>query len=204
MDILNTGKIPTYRNSAREEVIDITLCTRSIRDKVKKWRVSDEPSLSDYMQILYELESHAPSGAALARNPGKTNWECYSTDLQAAIHGTTMKIRDAATLESVADQFSSAIITAYEKNSSPSKIKKVRETHWWNRKLEKVREETREMFRQIKKCNTDELWNLSNASKDAFRKEIKEAKGRRWTYFRLDIEKGAEAARLNRLLARNI
>ena len=60
----------------REEVIDITLCTGSICDKVKKWRVSDEPSLSDHVQIMYELESHAFSGPIWARNPRKTNWEC--------------------------------------------------------------------------------------------------------------------------------
>ena len=32
----------------------------SFRDEVMKWRVSDEPALSDDIQILYELESHAP------------------------------------------------------------------------------------------------------------------------------------------------
>ena len=36
LDILNTGTKPTLRNSVREEVIDITLCTGSIRDEVKK------------------------------------------------------------------------------------------------------------------------------------------------------------------------
>ena len=82
----------------RKEVIDITLCIGSIRDKVKKWSVSDKPSLSDHMQILYELESHAPSGPTWARNPRKTNWEYYSTDLQAALHGTTMEIRDVDVL----------------------------------------------------------------------------------------------------------
>ena len=46
-------------------------------------------------------------------------------------------------------------------------------------------------------------WNLSNATRDAYRKEIREAKGKSWTSFCSDIEKGAEAARLNRLLARN-
>ena len=96
LDILNKGKIPSFRNSVREEVIDIILCTGSIRDKIKKWIVSDEPSLSDHMQILYEVESQAPSGPPTwARNPRKTNWECYSTDLQAALIGTIMGIRDA-------------------------------------------------------------------------------------------------------------
>ena len=111
----------------REEVIDITLCTGSFRDKVKKWRVSDEPSLSDHMQIMCELESYATSGPTWARNPRKTDWECYSTDVQAALHGTTMEIRDAETLERAAEQFSSAIITAYKHNCLPSKIKKAQE-----------------------------------------------------------------------------
>ena len=85
----------------------------------------------------------------------------------------------------------------------PSGIKKVRETHWWNRKLEKLRKETTERFRQAKKGNSEELWNLSNATRDAYRKEISQAKGKSWTSFCSDIEKGAEAARLNRLLSRN-
>ena len=50
LDILNTGTILTFRNFAREEVIDITLCTGSFRDKVKKWRVSDEPSCMELIQ----------------------------------------------------------------------------------------------------------------------------------------------------------
>ena len=39
--------------------------------------------------------------------------------------------------------------------------------------------------------------------KSAYRKEITEAKNKSWTSFCWDIEKGAEAPRLNRLLARN-
>ena len=203
LDILNTGTVPTFRNSVREEVIDITLCTGSFRDKVRKWRVSDEPSLSDHMQILYELESHAPPGPTWVRNPRKTNWERYSTDLQAALHGKTMIIKDVDALERTADQFSSAIITTYELNCLASKFQKARETHWWNGKLERLRKETRERFRRAKKGNTEELWNLSNATRDAYRKEIREAKNKSWTSFCSDIEKGAEAARVNRLLARN-
>ena len=61
LDIINTRTMPNSWNSAREKVIDITLCTGRIRDRVKKWRVSNEPSLSYHMQILYELETRALS-----------------------------------------------------------------------------------------------------------------------------------------------
>ena len=100
------------------------------------------------MHIPYELVPHVPSSPTFARNRRKTNWECYSTDLQATLHATTMVIRDADTLEKAADQLLSAIITAYEHNCLPSKIKKARKTHWWNRKLEKLRKETRKGFKK--------------------------------------------------------
>ena len=91
----------------------------------------------------------------LLGNPRKTNWECYSTDLQAALHGKTMEIKDVDALERAADQFSSAIITTYEFNCLPSKMKKVQETHWWIGKLEKLHKENRERLRRAKKSNTD-------------------------------------------------
>ena len=73
----------------------------------------------------------------------KKNWECYFTGLQGALQGISMEIRDADTLERVADLFSSAITNVYEKNCLLSEIKKARETHWWNRKLGILCKETR-------------------------------------------------------------
>ena len=118
-------------------------------------------------------------------------------------YADTSSMRDADTLERAANQCSSAIITAYKHNCVSSEIKKARETHWWNRKLEELRKETRGRFKQVKKGNTKELWNLSNATRDVYRKAIRHAKSKSWTSFCSDIEKGAETARLNRLLTRN-
>ena len=94
--------------------------------------VSDEPFLSDFMQILYDLESHAPSGPTWARNPRKTNWGYYPTELQAALQEITMEIRDAETLESAFDLFTWAITTA----------------NLWNKKLENLWKETRDGFKR--------------------------------------------------------
>ena len=68
-----------------------------------------------------------------------------------------MEIRDVDALKRAVNQLSSAIITAYEHKCLPSKIKKAQETHWWNRKLEKLRKEIREWSRRTKKGNTEEL-----------------------------------------------
>ena len=123
----------------------------------------------------------APS---LVDYPRKTKWECYSAGLQADLQGITMEIRDADALERVTDLFSSDITTAYEHNYSlPSEIKKARVAHWSNKKFEKLRKESRKSFRQAKKGNREELWNLSNSPREANRKVIGEAKSKNnWEY----------------------
>ena len=55
LDILNVGNTPTFRNAVREEVLDLTLCTSNLTDRIANWRVSDELSLSDHEQSRFDL-----------------------------------------------------------------------------------------------------------------------------------------------------
>jgi hypothetical protein len=48
LHILSTGIEPTFLDSRRQEVLDITLCTRGLAGLVRDWRVSSEPSKSDH------------------------------------------------------------------------------------------------------------------------------------------------------------
>jgi hypothetical protein len=43
-------------DSRRQEVLDITLCTRGLEGLVRHWRVSSEPSGSDHRQICFTLD----------------------------------------------------------------------------------------------------------------------------------------------------
>jgi hypothetical protein len=56
LHIVNRGKEPTFLDSRRQEVLDITLCTRGLVGLVTDWRVSSEPSGTDYRQIRFTLD----------------------------------------------------------------------------------------------------------------------------------------------------
>lgn len=73
LDILNVGNTPTFRNSVREEVLDLTLCTKDLTGKITNWRVSDEPSLSDHEQIRFDMVTHTTVEPQWKRNPRNTN-----------------------------------------------------------------------------------------------------------------------------------
>ena len=42
LGILNVGCKPMFKNSVREEVLDISLASRSVTSKMRSWRVSEE------------------------------------------------------------------------------------------------------------------------------------------------------------------
>ncbi|XP_020298815.1 uncharacterized protein LOC109863049 [Pseudomyrmex gracilis] len=56
LTILNRRNEPTFLDSRRQEVIDITVCTKKVAGLVNDWRVSDEPSGSDHRQIRLTLQ----------------------------------------------------------------------------------------------------------------------------------------------------
>ena len=55
LDILNSGNKPTFFKARRAEVIEITLCTPILASKVRNWRMTDEPTISDHAMIAMEL-----------------------------------------------------------------------------------------------------------------------------------------------------
>ncbi|XP_071580756.1 uncharacterized protein [Temnothorax nylanderi] len=89
LQILNRRTEPTFLDSRRQEVIDITLCTRGVLDLVAGWRVSNEPSGSDHRQIRFDLV-RVQKDEKWGRNPRKANWEGFRADL-------TSRIKNAST-----------------------------------------------------------------------------------------------------------
>ena len=83
--ICNLGTTPTFENAIRSEVIDITLATNNIIDKMMDWKVIRNVSLSDHNRITYKLNSELPTSTTIFRNIRKTDWEKYKSMLKVEI-----------------------------------------------------------------------------------------------------------------------
>jgi hypothetical protein len=84
LHILNRGNEPTFLDSRRHEVLDITICTRGLVGLVRDWRVSSEPSGSDHKQIRFTLDQIQTENKR-GRNPRQTNWTGYKADLESQL-----------------------------------------------------------------------------------------------------------------------
>jgi hypothetical protein len=80
LEILNRGNYPTC-NSRRVEVIDITLGSCELLERIKDWEVSSEPSLSDHRHIMFKLVGLVPAG--FFRDPRSTNRDSFWADLES-------------------------------------------------------------------------------------------------------------------------
>ena len=74
VDICNRGNNPTFENTIRQEVLDLTLSSAKLSEKITDWHVSDEISLSDHKQIIFEYNA-GDLVTEVYRNSRKTNWE---------------------------------------------------------------------------------------------------------------------------------
>ncbi|XP_046687812.1 uncharacterized protein LOC124373489 [Homalodisca vitripennis] len=64
--ILNTGNSTTFRRPGfREAILDITLATQRISNRIKDWTVSEEYSGSDHQNVTFSIQS---ASAAIVRH----------------------------------------------------------------------------------------------------------------------------------------
>lgn len=92
MEIINRGTTPTFTNKIRAEVLDITLASREITNRVKIWHVSDEETLSDHKEINFSVTCDAKQ-SNLFRNPRNTDWLMFNKTLLSKL-GNCSKLRD--------------------------------------------------------------------------------------------------------------
>jgi hypothetical protein len=85
-ETLNQGGEPTLFTKRRQEITDLTVCSRELVSEVHGWTVSPEQSLSDYRHILFSLMGQQEKKANY-RNPQTTCCASYWEELRDKFHG---------------------------------------------------------------------------------------------------------------------
>jgi hypothetical protein len=167
-EILNWGNDPTFYNSQRLEVIDITLGPCELLESIEDWEVSSEPSLSDqtyYVQIS-GLSSGRPLQGPKEHQLGLLLGGSGSTLEQAP----EMDLKDEAGLGLAISFVQGALIMAYEDNC-PLKIgRKGKCPLKLTSNLESLRREVRRLFNKGCRNGTPQSWELYKEAQRRYRK----------------------------------
>jgi hypothetical protein len=159
LEILNRGNEPTFCNIRRVEVLDITIGSCKLLERIKDWEVSSEPSHSDHRHVMFKLVESVL--ASFLRDPSSTNWDSFREDLESRLEqGPKMDVKDEAGLGLAIAFLQGALITAHE-NNCPLKVgRKGKCSLKWTSKLQSLRREVRRFFNKGHRNGNPQSWEL--------------------------------------------
>jgi hypothetical protein len=131
LDIKNKGNRPTFVTCNRQDVIDITIATLYAGNFIKNWHVTEEVSCSDHRCIRFNITGIDHS-VDLYRNPRRTDWESFRTDLVGYLRGMKDNITNFIDPDTAARQFQDVINSAYNENCPSVARRYNRNISWWN------------------------------------------------------------------------
>jgi hypothetical protein len=170
LHILNRGKEPIFLDSRRQEVLDITICTRGLVGLVRDWRVSNKPSGSDHRQIRFTLDQ-IQIEKKWGCNPRQTNWTGYKADSESQLKKALNIIYSKEDLEMASQFVTDAIKDSFEMNC-PVKLKNPSTpVPWWNKELAKLRVEVRKLFNRARNLGKESDWERFRETQHAYKKK---------------------------------
>ena len=207
LDILNIGNQPTFVNRIRSEVLDITLATNKLSNRIKNWNVSQEETLSDHKEINFSINCDTPA-STLYRNPRNTDWSIFNKVLKSKLNRLDLlgDMFNTAMLENNVHRLTKALTGAFM-CACPGRINTPKRNHWWNKELEKLKLETRKLYRIAKNSRgtptEGEKWLSLRKSRNAYTREIRRAQSNAWINFCESIEGATATSKLHKLLAKD-
>lgn len=198
LGLLNIGNRPTFMVSAREEVLDITLCSNRISHELTNWHVSDEESLSDHRYIYFD-HLNVTTQALCFRNPRSTNWDLYNDLVATKFHGFSPIIETPSDLDDAVETTTSYIMEAFEEACPLRSVRITRGTPWWNSDLAKLRKQCRRSWNRRHSAGSESF----RLARKAYKKALRLAERTGWKNLCTNVSSLSEANRLNKILAKS-
>lgn len=198
LDISNRGSEPTFRNSIRQEVLDLTISTYYFAYKIKNWHVSTETSLSDHMHIRFDIEV-PERPIEYFRNPRNTDWNLYKDLLSENLGENAIRINGADTIEYAIGTLNEAIRNSYEASCPQRGRSNIRDVPWWNGELTKCRRLTRKLENKAKKTGN---WEEYKRSLSDYNKKLRKSKRETWNSFCENLNNTKDTARIYKVFAK--
>ena len=139
---------PTFKNSVREEVLDISFASGSVTSKIRSWRVSEEISMSDHCHITFEL-TDVKQEIKLWRNFRETDWVGYEEELTVKVKQLPVRLSTGCEIEHCADSLQKCIVRSYENNCSLISKAEGHGKIWWSPKLSALMKEVRRLHNKL-------------------------------------------------------
>lgn len=197
LHLLNKGSMPTYdQGNGRQSVIDLTLATKRISEKIFDWSVIQEDSFSDHKKITFSLEAEEIQETPYRRKKS-TNWKKYKDDLKPKLPLINNdEINNKEKLEETSTKLKKSIIEAYEENCKLKHRKNSKIKSWFSAELDKERYILRKYYSSIRNQNE---WSTYREMRNRYKANLSKARFRSYKNMTQEIDNLPEAMKLQKL-----
>lgn len=182
--VINKGNKPTFQRREYSSVLDLTLATADVMNRVTNWEVSDLESLSDHNYIIFEVaEETPPPRQRIIKNEG---WQVKKLDRQK-LQQVLSESREEASTPS-ANAFTHTLAQICDQTMPKRRsARRGQPVYWWNEEIASLRRECtrkRRLYTRNARRNDPEenqrLWEEYKDSKKTLQNSIKKAKRDCW------------------------
>lgn len=208
MDILNIGDKPTFvRNKTKRDspssTIDVTFCSKGLRNLIKNWEVSEDLLESDHKYIHFQLNSRRfdePSH----RPKRHTNWKKFTKILESSeVLKSIGKLDPNMTitqLNTTADLFKTTVTDALDSSCRPRKSKLIFRQTWYNKSLYMMKKKMKKTYRRFMKTGNCSYAIKFRALRSKYGRRCKKAKLCHWKVFLHKLNSSKELARMQKFM----
>ena len=197
--VVNKGQSPTFFNRRSATIIDVTLMSHDLLDRVQDWRVSDNVVGSDHHFIEFTLTISITLGVRVR------NWDLGAFDIFQKHLAKRVQIRPKLwteeTLELEATHFQGAIAMALEESHPPRRIPcSIKLPSWFDDEAHRLRRKLKGFSSRFRLLRTEEAFEKLKQARKAFSKHIRRAKRRAWQVFTTSCDSMKNVSVLNRII----
>jgi ribonuclease HI len=186
LNLVNTpGEGTFYRpNMAFPSVIDLSLVTKSILNRVQDWQILPDLGSDHYgvLFTIYNRQNTSNTSNTSRFNTRKANWKLFKELLQSSKTIKNLQFNSNQNLDLLAETFTNSIIEAAT-TSIPKSSNNPYSKPWWNDRLTSLRKTYSYFCRKAKESNYILYKDKLLAAKNIYFNSVKIDKTKHWNQF---------------------
>ena len=182
--ICNRGSVPTFVARGSATIVDVTLCSRSMIDDIKGWKVDKRDQMSDHRRISFGLNMEPPTRAPIWVTK-RADWPRFSDLMRKKSElFQPHKYWTPVTLDREVKILHEDLRDCMSKVCPKTLVRRKRRNPWWSDELSLQRREVRHLQQKVMKDRENfPLWVHYKETRNKFCSAIRKAKRQSWKTF---------------------
>lgn len=199
--VANNGTKPTFECSTGSSVIDFTITSAFLVNKITDWTVHDDAIKTDHKLITFSIQGLRKFRITY-RNIKQCNWQIYKefVEREIKLNFSNFQINNTSDLEDKVNTFNEILVHAFHAGCKEKVSRSNIVNKWWNEKLRLMKQEVRKLRNIWKEHKTPANRINYRKASNLYCYLIRKAKKSSWKKFCEDVSTTSQTARLFKLM----